>query len=89
MGMAEAFLTACIDARGVLPKLRTGDPSHDAKDKALIQKSTTPSQPRMPLSQPEGLTMVQIAISQAAFDAIAATLALGTVAVEPERAENG
>jgi hypothetical protein len=33
--------------------------------------------------------MVRIAISQAAFDAVAATLVLGTVAVEPERAENG
>jgi hypothetical protein len=32
---------------------------------------------------------VRIAISQAAFDAIAATLALGTVAVEPERDEDG
>jgi hypothetical protein len=33
--------------------------------------------------------MVRIAFSQAAFAAIAATLALGTVAVEPERAEDG
>jgi hypothetical protein len=32
---------------------------------------------------------VRIAISQAAFDAIAATLGLGTVAVEPERDEDG
>jgi hypothetical protein len=31
--------------------------------------------------------MIRIAISQAAFDAVAATLALGTVAVEPERDE--
>jgi hypothetical protein len=35
---AEAFLAACSYARGVLPKLRTGDPSHDATDKALTQK---------------------------------------------------
>jgi hypothetical protein len=33
--------------------------------------------------------VICIAISQAAFDAMAATLVLGTVAVEPERAENG
>jgi hypothetical protein len=33
--------------------------------------------------------MVRIAISQVAFDAIVATLPLGSVAVEPERAENG
>jgi hypothetical protein len=33
--------------------------------------------------------MVRIAISQAAFDAVAATLVLGTVAVEPERGEDG
>jgi hypothetical protein len=38
MGTADAFLTACMYARGVLPKLRTGDPSHDVKDKALIQR---------------------------------------------------
>ena len=38
MGTAQAFLAACIFARGVLPKLRTGDPSHDAKDKALTQQ---------------------------------------------------
>ena len=38
MGMAEAFLAACAVARDVLPKLQTGDPSHDAKDKALIQR---------------------------------------------------
>jgi hypothetical protein len=33
--------------------------------------------------------VICIAISQAAFAAIAATLALGTVAVEPERDEDG
>jgi hypothetical protein len=33
--------------------------------------------------------MIRIAITPAAFEAIAATLALGTVAVEPERAEDG
>jgi hypothetical protein len=33
--------------------------------------------------------MVRIAISQAAFDAVAATLVLGTIAVEPERDEDG
>ena len=38
VGTADAFLAACIYARGVLPKFQTGDPSHDAKDEALIQK---------------------------------------------------
>ena len=38
MGTADAFLEACVYARGVLPKFRTGDPSHDAKDEALIEK---------------------------------------------------
>jgi hypothetical protein len=33
--------------------------------------------------------MIRIAISQAAFDAVSATLVLGTVAVEPERDEDG
>ena len=33
--------------------------------------------------------MVRIAITPAAYAAIAATLALGTVAVEPERAADG
>ena len=33
--------------------------------------------------------MIRINITPAAFDAIAAMLVLGTVAVEPERAENG
>jgi len=37
---AEAFLEACKYARGVLPTLRTGDASHDAKDEALIQQIT-------------------------------------------------
>jgi hypothetical protein len=40
MGTAKAFLAACDHARGVLPKLRTGDPSRDAKDEALIQQIT-------------------------------------------------
>jgi hypothetical protein len=35
---AEAFLMACNYARGVLPKLRPGDPAYDAKDEALIQR---------------------------------------------------
>ena len=38
MMIAQTFLAACSPARGVLPKLRTGDPSHDAKDEALIQR---------------------------------------------------
>jgi hypothetical protein len=38
MGTAQAFLAACSYARGVLPKLRTRDASHDAKDEALIQQ---------------------------------------------------
>jgi hypothetical protein len=33
--------------------------------------------------------MIRIAITPAAYAAIAATLALGTVAVEPQRAEDG
>jgi hypothetical protein len=33
--------------------------------------------------------MIQIAISQAAFDAIAATMAFGTVNYEPQPNENG
>jgi hypothetical protein len=33
--------------------------------------------------------MIRITITPAAYAAIAATLALGTVAVEPERARNG
>ena len=35
---AEAFLIACDYARDVLPRLRTGVASHDAKDEALIQR---------------------------------------------------
>ena len=38
MEAADAFLAACVFARGVLPKLRTGDPWDDATDKALTQK---------------------------------------------------
>ena len=33
--------------------------------------------------------MIRIAITPAAFEAISATLALGTVAIEPERAQDG
>jgi hypothetical protein len=33
--------------------------------------------------------MIRVAITAEAFDAVAATLALGTVAVEPERAQDG
>ena len=38
METADAFLAACSHARGLLPKLRTGNPSDDAKDEALTQK---------------------------------------------------
>jgi hypothetical protein len=38
METADAFLAACNYAREVLPRLRTGDPSRDAKDEVLIQK---------------------------------------------------
>jgi hypothetical protein len=38
METADAFLAACIIARSLLPKLRTGDPSHDAADEALRRK---------------------------------------------------
>jgi hypothetical protein len=35
---AAAFLEACKAARNVLPKLRTGVPSHDDRDAELLQK---------------------------------------------------
>jgi hypothetical protein len=38
METADAFLTACEYARGLLPRLRSGDPSLDAKDEVLTQK---------------------------------------------------
>ena len=38
MKIAQTFLDACSSARGVLPKFRTGDPSHDATDEALTQR---------------------------------------------------
>jgi hypothetical protein len=38
MGTADAFLAACNCARGVLPRLRTGDASHDAQDETFIQR---------------------------------------------------
>ncbi len=38
MATAQVFLAACDHARGVLPRLRTGDASYDAQDEALIQK---------------------------------------------------
>jgi hypothetical protein len=38
METAAAFLEACKYARGVLPRLRSGDPSLDAKDEVLTQK---------------------------------------------------
>jgi hypothetical protein len=34
---AEAFLEACKYARSVLPKLRTGVPTHDDRDDELLQ----------------------------------------------------
>jgi len=36
--IAGVFLAACDHARGVLPRLRTGDASYDAQDEELIQK---------------------------------------------------
>ena len=36
--IAEAFLQACLYARGVLPKLRTGMPLHDGRDAELIRQ---------------------------------------------------
>ena len=38
MGIAESFLEACERARGVLPRLRTGNASYDAQDKQLLQR---------------------------------------------------
>jgi hypothetical protein len=35
--VAQKQIETCSYARGVLPRLRTGDPSHDAKDEALTQ----------------------------------------------------
>ena len=37
-GTADVFLEACKYARGVLPRLRTGNPLHDAKDEVLLQQ---------------------------------------------------
>ncbi len=37
-GAGDAFLEPCKYARDILPKLRTGDSSHDATDEDLIQK---------------------------------------------------
>ena len=36
--IADAFLEACRYAQSLLPRLRTGDASHDARDKALVQQ---------------------------------------------------
>lgn len=36
--IADAFLAACKHAPTLLPKLRTGDPIHDEKDKDLIDE---------------------------------------------------
>jgi hypothetical protein len=38
VGPAQTFLAACSYARQILPRLGTGDPSHDAQDEALIQQ---------------------------------------------------
>jgi hypothetical protein len=38
LSTANTFLAVCERARGVLPRLRTGDASHDAKDEALVQQ---------------------------------------------------
>lgn len=38
--VAEAFLQACLYAREVLPRLRTGIAVHDGKDDELIKKFT-------------------------------------------------
>jgi hypothetical protein len=38
MGVADAFLTACEYARGVLPRLRTGVVSHEPTDESLTQQ---------------------------------------------------
>ena len=35
--IAQGLLKACEQSRSMLPKLRTGDPAHDAKDDALIE----------------------------------------------------
>jgi hypothetical protein len=41
LSTADTFLAACVYARGVLPKLRTGVASLDAKDEALTQQINT------------------------------------------------
>jgi len=50
MRMADDFLAACVFARDVLPKLRTGDPSEDDKDKALIQEIKAAASQLAPLT---------------------------------------
>jgi len=41
MAVADGFLAACLYAKGVLPKLKTGMPDHDDKDAALIKRIET------------------------------------------------
>jgi hypothetical protein len=38
--VSDVFLSACVYARTVLPNLRTGVPSHDEKDRTLIEAIT-------------------------------------------------
>jgi hypothetical protein len=73
MGTADAFLSACEYARGVMPILRTGVPFYEAQDEALIQMINAA------LAARHAGLMVRIAISEGAFDVIAKTLALGSV----------
>jgi hypothetical protein len=76
MGTADAFLTACEHAREVLPKLRTGDASHDGKDKALIQQITAALAARWTGA------WLRTAITAKPSRRIAQTLPLGSVAFE-------
>ena len=53
LDIGEAFLEPCKYARSMLPKLRTGDTSHDATDEALIQKiNDALAIPRPPIQNP-------------------------------------
>ena len=79
---ADAFLKACKYARGVLPRLRTGNASREAKDEALIQRIT---------ERERADRAIRTATSVEAFEAIVAcTLSsLGSVGYENATNERG
>jgi hypothetical protein len=79
---ADAFLKACKYARGVLPRLRTGNASRDAKDEALIQRIT---------ERERADRAIRTATSVEAFEAIVASTlsSLGSVGYENATNERG